>query len=423
VKVLLLSTNDLDGGAARAAYRLHQGLQLSKISSQILVQAKSSDAYEVIAHHSNFAESISSLRSILNRLPLKLFHAQRQITPFSVQWLSEGIAKKVDRLSPDIVNLHWICEGFVQIETLSKIKRPIIWTLHDMWAFTGGCHYSYQCVRYKETCGHCPQLNSFSKNDCSYRTLRRKSIAWKNLDLRIVTPSSWLADCALESTLFKDFEISVIPNGIDLQIYKPCTKYLARQLLNLPQDKYLILFGAVDSTSDSRKGFYLLQSALQTLKQIGWEEKVELVIFGSSSPKSLTDLGFKTTYLGKLSDDVALAITYNAVDVFAAPSMQDNLPNTVLEAISCGTPCVAFNIGGMSDLIEHQTNGYLVNPFDIQDFANGLRWILADQERWQKLSEAARFKAEKEFSLELQASRYETLFYSAIESSCNTISG
>ena len=239
---------------------------------------------------------------------------------------------------------------------------------------------------------------------------RRKTKAWKNLNLTIVTPSVWLAKCAKESSLFKDKQVEVIPYGLDLDTYKPIDKKLARELLKLPQDKQLILFLSLRATSDQRKGFHLLKPALQELSQAGWREKLELMIVGASRPEKPPELGFKSHYLGTLKDDMTLALAYSAADAFIAPSIQDNLPNTVLEAIACGTPCIAFNIGGMPDMIEHQQNGYLAKPYKIEDFAKGVSWVLENKSRYQQLSHRAREKAEQEFALEIQASRYGSLF-------------
>jgi glycosyltransferase involved in cell wall biosynthesis len=228
--------------------------------------------------------------------------------------------------------------------------------------------------------------------------------------MTIVTPSKWLAECARSSSLFRNLPIEVIPNGLDLQRFKPVDRQLVRSLLNLPQNKQLILFGAVKATSDRRKGFHLLKAALQNFCQSGWQEKIELVVVGASQPDNQTDLGFKTHYLGKLSDEISLAQVYAAVDIFVAPSLQDNLPNTVVEAIACGTPCVAFKIGGMPEIIEHQQNGYLAQPFEVEDLAKGIAWVLENKERYYQLGDRAREKAEQEFAQELQARRYTSLY-------------
>jgi glycosyltransferase involved in cell wall biosynthesis len=409
MNVLLVSTYDIEGGAARAAYRLHQGLQGKGISSKMLVQDKSSNDVTVFAPKTRLQQGMARSRLTLDALPLK-FYRKRDSSTFSLQWLPDGIVPKIPQLEPDVINLHWIGEAFVQAETIAKFDKPLVWTLHDMWAFTGGCHYNQDCDRYTASCGACPQLGSSKDWDLSRWVWQRKSRAWKDLNLTIVSPSLWLAECARTSSLFKDVRVEVIPYGLDTEKYKPLNRQVARELLHLPQDKQLVLFGALKATSDQRKGFHLLQPALQDLSQSEWQDRLELVIFGSSAPEKPPDLGFKTHYLGTLSDDLSLALVYSAADVFVLPSTQDNLPNTVLEAIACGTPCVAFNIGGMPDMIEHQKNGYLAQPYKIEDLAQGIAWVLENKERHRKLGDRAREKAEQEFTLEIQARRYLSLF-------------
>jgi len=409
MNVLLLNTSDITGGAARAAYRLHQGLQSIGINSQMLVQDKSSNDKTVAAPKTNLSESIAKTRITFDALPLKLY-PQRRDAIFSPQWLPDTVIHRVTQLNPDVINLHWINSGYLQIETVAKLKRPIVWTLHDMWAFTGGCHYSQDCDRYTASCGTCPQLHSSKDWDLSRWVWQRKAKAWINLNSTVVAPSSWLAKCASSSSLFKDLRVEVIPNGIDTERYRPINRQVARELLHLPQDKHLILFGAVKATSDQRKGFHLLQPALQDLSKSGWQDELELVIFGASQPVNPPNFGFKVHYLGTLSEDLSLALVYSAANVFVLPSTQENLANTVMEALACGTPCVAFNIGGMPDMIEHQKNGYLAQPYKIEDLAQGITWVLKSEERNQNLSHRAREKAEQEFSLEIQARRYLSLF-------------
>ena len=409
MKVLLLSTYDINGGAARATYRLHQGLQGIGISSQMLVQHKSSNDEAVSAPKTRVAEAIARPRITIDNLLDKLY-PQRLDAGFSSQWLPDTVIPRVVQLNPDIINLHWINEAFVQIETVAKLNRPVVWTLHDMWAFTGGCHYSPDCDRYIASCGACPQLHSSKDCDLSRWVWQRKAKAWKNLDLTIVALSSWLSKCASSSSLFKELRVELIPNGLDTQKYRPIERQVARELLNLPQEKCLVLFGSLGATSDKRKGFHLLQPALRDLSNSGWQDRLELVIFGESAPLNPPDFGFKVHYLGTFGDDLSLALVYSAADVFVLPSTQENLANTVMEAIACGTPCVAFNIGGMPDLIEHHKNGYLAQPYRIEDFAQGIAWVLENKERYQKLSYRAREKTEQEFTKEIQARRYLSLF-------------
>ncbi|PSB06156.1 glycosyl transferase [Pleurocapsa sp. CCALA 161] len=409
MKILHISTKDLEGGGPRAAYRLHRGLQNINISSQMLVQQKMSSDRTVIAPQTNLEKGLAKIGGILDTIPSK-FYRQREPALFSTQWLPDAICSRIARLDVDLINLHWVEDNYLRIETMAKLGQPIVWTLHDMWAFTGGCHYDDNCGRYVESCGACPQLKSDRQYDLSRWVWQRKFHAWKNLPLTIVTPSEWLAKCAGSSSLFKNLRVEVIPNGVDIQRYKPVNRPIVRELIGLPQNKHLVMFGAIKATSDRRKGFYFLQAALESLCQSGWQNKLELVVVGASQPEKEIYLGFKTHYLGKLNDDISLAQVYAAADVFVAPSVQDNLPNTVVEAIACGTPAVAFNIGGMPEIIEHHVNGYLAQPFEIEDLAKGIVWILENQERHQKLGDRARAKAKQEFSQELQARRYASLY-------------
>lgn len=417
MKVLHLSNSD-SNGAGRAALRLHQGLRRLNIDSQLLVQYKLGNDPAVLAPQRKLEKASLKLKLTehLDNLPLRLYR-QRKSTDFSLEWVPDFIPAKVTDRSPDIINLHWVCHGFLKIETLNRFEQPLVWTLHDMWAFTGGCNYSQGCDRYTSSCGECPLLNSDRNWDLSRWVWQRKAKAWKDVNLTLVTPSSWLAQCASASSLFQDRRVEVIPNSLDTQIYKPLQRQIARERLNLPQDKHFILFGAMYANTDRRKGFHLLQPALQSLSQSGWRSRIELIVFGEAGANEPVELGFTSHYLGKLSDDISLALVYAAADVFVAPSLEDNLPNTVMEAIACGTPCVAFNIGGMPDLIEHNSNGYLAQPYEVEDLAQGIAWVIENPERHQKLCDHARQKAEQEFSLEVQARRYESLYRELLLSS------
>ncbi|BAU44000.1 glycosyltransferase family 4 protein [Leptolyngbya sp. O-77] len=392
MKVLHISTSDLDGGAARAAYRLHKGLLKIGVESQMLVRAKLSHDRTVIAHKPLMAQVASKV----DGLPLRRYPT-RDRSLFSVQWFPDSIVSKVKQINPDIIHLHWTHNGFLQIESLAKFQKPLVWTLHDMWAFTGGCHYTQECDRYTTGCGTCPHLNSEKPKDLSSKVWQRKLKSWRELNITLVTPSQWMAKCVSRSPLFEHCQVKVIPNGLDTTIYKPIDKLIARQIFNLPPHKKLVLFGAGSTSSDPRKGFQFLIKALQKLDLERWRDELGLVIFGESQSTALP-VEFETHYVGRLNDDVSLATAYAAADVFVAPSMQDNLPNTVLESFACGTPCVAFEIGGMPDMIDYYQNGYLAKPFEPEDLAAGIEWVLDGQERWEKLSGSARRKAVESFS-------------------------
>lgn len=408
MKVLLVSNYDIKGGAARATYRLHEGLQSIAVNSQILVNYKSSNDENVRLMPPKLGEKFKSLRPKLNRLPLKLYPKLGKVI-FSPQWVPDFLASEVAKINPDVINLHWVCEGYMQIETLAKFNKPVVWTLHDMWAFTGGCHYSENCDRYMNSCGACPQLHSTKDTDISRWIWQRKAQAWQNLDLTLVTPSNWLAQCAKSSSLFKKYPVKVIANGLDAEVYKPLNRPQVRDSLNLPQNKQLVLFGAMQGTDDRWKGFPLLVPALQSLSKSGWQDKIELLVFGSSQSENPIDVGFKTHYLGRLEDE-SLAKVYAAADVMVVPSRYEAFGQTASEALACGTPVVAFDVTGLKDIVDGQQNGYLAKPYETQDLARGIAWVLEDPDRHQKLCCSARLKVEEKFTLEVQARAYKNLY-------------
>ena len=409
MKILLLSNSDGRGGGYAAAFRLLQGLEDLNVSAKMLVAESTRNYPSVVGPVSKWTKGVSILRPFLDKLPL-IAYRQREPALFSTSYLPEGLADKVALIDPDLIHLHWVCEGFLRIETLQKFNKPIVWTFHDMWPFTGGCHYSDYCDRYKEACGACPQLNSQKPNDLSYRIWKRKKKAWQDVDISIVTPSRWLSECVRTSFLFKGQDIEVIPNGLDLECYKPTNKRIAKKMMNLPLDRKVILFGALNATSDRRKGFQYLKSAVQKLAMNGWANKADLMVFGSGEPKNPPNLGLKTHYMGSFHDDRSMALLYSAADVFVLPSIQDNLPNTVMESLACGTPVVAFDIGGISDMVEHQMNGYLARGGDADGLTLGMGWVLEDPERNYRLGKISREKVEQAYSLGAVAQRYLDLY-------------
>ncbi|MBD1846779.1 glycosyltransferase family 4 protein [Cyanobacteria bacterium FACHB-63] len=413
MEVLHLSSSDVAGGAARATYRLHRGLRQAGYRSQMLVQAKSSRDSSVLVERKllgRFNEKLL-ISERLDDLPVR----SRSHSRFSTQWVPNRIVSQVAQLEPSVIHLHWIFKGFLNIENLAQFKQPLVWTLHDMAGFTGGCHYAEQCDRYTKACGACPQLQSSQEQDLSRWIWNRKAKAWRDLNLVVVTPSQWLADCASQSSVFRHTPVRVIPNGLDLQIYKPFDRQAARDRLNLPQDKLLVLFGALDPTSDTRKGWHLLQSALQKLRTTEWKDKIELVIFGVSQPEELVDVGFKVHYLGHFNDDVSLAIAYAAAGVMVVPSVQEAFGQTASESLACGTPVVAFDATGLKDIVDHQVNGFLATAYQPESLVQGIIWVLEDLERHQFLSQNARKKAETSFCLSLQAQQHVELYSELVE--------
>jgi glycosyltransferase involved in cell wall biosynthesis len=406
MKILIVNTFDINGGAARAAYRLHQSLLAKKIDSQMLVINKSSDDFTVLGPISKIEKVINKLKPTLDSIPVK-FYKDKIPTFFSVSWLfSKNIVDKINELNPDVVHLHWINGGMIKVEDLPKIKAPIVWSLHDNWAFTGGCHIMWNCEKYKVNCGNCPILKSNKENDLSRKVWNRKNRAFSKLpNMTIVGLSNWLNECSKSSSLLKSHSHINLPNPINTTTFKPFDKKGARALWSLPANKKLILFGANNATGDINKGFKELSEALQKLTI----KEIELVIFGSSKPKLSQNFGFKTHYLGHLHDDVSLVTLYSAVDVMVVPSRQEAFGQTASEAMACGTPVVAFDHTGLIDIVDRKENGYLATPLDTTDLANGIQWVL-DNDKYDELCVNARDKIMREFDSKIVADKYIQLY-------------
>jgi glycosyltransferase involved in cell wall biosynthesis len=410
MKVLMLNTFDTTGGAARAAARLQRGALALGIDVRMLVQFKNSNAEEIICNKSPLQNLVRRLKLFLGLLPVRRY-PNKPVNNFSPALIPDHIPSELAEIDPDIIHLHWLCAGFLSVETIGKLYRlnkPLIWTLHDSWAFTGGCHVPFDCTRYQKSCGACPILGSSREKDLSRWTWTRKEKAWKKLNLTIVTPSRWLADCALSSSLLKHTRIEVIPNGLDADIFQPRDKMQSRRLLKLPENRKIILFGAVGVTTDLNKGFHLLKGALNELSEE--YSDLQAVVFGTDMSPLISDLQIPVRALGSIGNDQELAIVYSAADIFVAPSLQENLPNTIMEAMACGTPCVAFRQGGVPELIAHKVSGYLANPYDTNDLARGITWILEDRSRHEKLASQARLKVVADFQLCHAAQKYNDLY-------------
>lgn len=378
MRILHVSTYDMGGGAARAAYRLHKGLQNIGVNSTMLVQKKLSDDFSVQGPATKLGKAWAALRPNLDALPTT-YYKEKSLSLFSPAWLPfSGVANEINASDADVVHLHWINQGFVRLEEIAQIKKPIVWTLHDNWAFTGGCHVMWDCEKYKSHCGACPRLGSTNKRDLSFHVFDRKLKHFKKADIRcVVGVSHWLSDCARESKLFEGCRVETIPNPIDLTMYKPVDQLVARELLNLPKDKKYILFGAMDDRSDPNKGFDKLAAAVRMLD----DSAIELLVLGGSTPSNFPDLGMPIHFLGKAHDDLTLRITYSASDVMVVPSLQEAFGQVASEAMSCGTPVVAFAKTGLLDIVDHKVNGYLATPFSSDDLALGIKWALNQQDR------------------------------------------
>ena len=411
MKVLHLSFSDGGGGASKAAYRIHRGLVARGVDSTMLVSRMTTRDPTVHGPRSSVARFSARLATQLDALPWRIMRGpQREVR--SLAWAGTRFVSRVRAFAPDIVQLHWICGGMLRLESLARLSYPLVWRLADMWPMAGVQHYVGDSLRYRD--GYRADTRPVEEHglDLDRWVWERKRRVYARLaDLTIVTPSQWLARCARESVLFRDRRIEVIPTGQDTEAFRPMSKSFAREALRLPPDTKLIMSAAAD-LGEARKGLAHLLNALQLLRGRNYE----LVLLGDM-PRSTPQFSLKVHWLGRLHDDVSLALAYSASDVFVAPSTQENLANTVIEAMACGVPCVAFRIGGMPEIIRSGRNGHLAEPFDPQSLAHGIVSLLESGEGYRQLSQQARSTAEREFSAPLQAQRYEALYAEIFEAS------
>lgn len=414
LKVVHLSTSDIDGGAAIAALRIHSAQLKLGIDSKLLVQSKHTKDSSVISLVQTPFDKIKRyIRVFLDKLTFKtlsITERDRFTFPnFGINVSNNDIVKEAD-----IINLHWINEGFLSLKSISllaALKKPVVFTLHDMWAITGGCHYNNGCEKFLDNCGNCPSLRFRKEYDYSRKIYSTKSTAYKELNFRVVTPSNWLNSEAKKSSLFHNKKIRTIPNPINTEIFKPDEKLNSCEKLNLPLDKSLILFGAMDLTNE-RKGIKYLISALEIISKYQSEylENTNIVILGSSGEVDLSKIPYGVHLLGKITNENKLVNCYNAADIYVAPSLQDNLPNTVIESLSCGTPVVAFNTAGMPDMIEHLKNGYLAELKSSEDLAAGIVALLSDPGLRLKMREKCRNDALEKFNETTIVNQYSTFY-------------
>jgi len=369
MKIVLVNKSDNTGGAAVACRRLQKALLQNDIDAKLLVQEKNDKDNMVVATGTGFWHKKKKfLLFVLERLYFLFYEASKEIRfAFSPAIAGENIHKNPLIKDADIIHLHWFNQGFLSLKNLKKIialDKPIVWTLHDMWAFTGGCHYSGDCTNYMNNCGNCTFLKTPLGKDLSYKILKKKKAILKNTNITFVTCSNWLKEKAKESLLLKDLKIVSIPNPIDTEQFYPKHKREIRQKLHLPTGKKLILFAAAN-ISDKRKGLSYLLEVLELIeKDNSKPADFEILTFGKFDDSVFNNLSVKVHNLGVLSQVEKIAGAYSAADLFVLPSLEDNLPNTIMESLACGTPVLAFKTGGIPEMIEHKKTGYLADYND-----------------------------------------------------------
>jgi glycosyltransferase involved in cell wall biosynthesis len=415
LRILQINTLDVQGGAARAAYRLHRGLVSIGANSTYFVREKRTRDDTVrkfipdpspaaVAHRAHAKAELDAAYDVYKdtRSP--------DIEQFSQERVDGDENFFIQRPRADIINLHWVA-GFVDYPlffTSERIDVPVVWTLHDMNPFTGGCHFDQECGRFRTRCGACPLLGSNEPNDLTTRIFDAKQrifAGWPEDRLHIVAPSNWLVDVAKSSALFGKYDGTCIPNSIEIDLFKPTEKMAARAALGLPQNARIVLFMS-HQVSLARKGF---RELVQALALVPGNQDILLIGVGDKTNVAI-EAPVRVAMVNYIGDDATVAALYSAADVTAVPSKQDNLPNTMLESMSCGTPVVGFDVGGIPDMVKEGETGFLAPASSIPGLAAAFMAAFSDRDRLRDCGARARARVEAFHAPQVQAKAYLSLY-------------
>ena len=409
MRVLIVNTSERIGGAAIAASRLVEALKNNGIKAKMLVREKQTDRLSVIELKKNWWRM---WQFIWERILIWKENQFKKHNLFAVDIANTGtdITAIPEFQAADIIHLHWINQGMLSLNDIQKILqsgKPVVWTMHDMWPCTGICHHARECDKYHQECHHCPYIyKGGGKKDLSNQVFKKKKEIYQSAPVTFVTCSRWLKERAGQSALLNGHTIVDIPNPISTSLFKPQNSLTARNKMELPTDKKLILFGSVKVT-DKRKGIdYFIESCkLLAEKYPEMKEELGVVVYGKNSECLKSLIPFQVYALDYISNEKDLVNIYNAVDLYVTPSLEENLPTTIMEAMACGIPCVGFNVGGIPEMIDHLHNGYVAEYKSAEDLANGIIWTLSESE-YQSLSEEACRKAVSNYSESIVAKKY-----------------
>lgn len=424
IKILSVCTSDTSGGAARAAKRIHDGINSlnAGVTSEMFVKFKHSS--DVSVHSldefvpNNLAFKVSDY--IASKVKNKVQHYRWNKYPnreriFMSDMRGTSLHGALQKLDFDVLHLHWLNQRFIKLEDLIGLNKPIVWTLHDSWPFCGICHYFFDCEGYKKQCGWCPFLHSDEINDLSHKVWKEKSEIYKQLNLHIVTPSKWLGECAKQSTLLGQFPVTVIPNCLDTNLFCPIptNKFSPawRKFLEKRCEKHFLLYGAMNAATDKIKGFSNLLSALKILEEQNIAD-FELIVFGANQSELSFDLRVPIHFVGTIADTQSLVELYNLADVMVVPSLTEVFGQTASEAMACGTPVVAFKCTGIQEVVGDA--GYLAEPYSSEDLANGISWCLRNNKD-NFLGCKGRNSVVNRYSIDIIAKKYIDLYKYVLE--------
>ncbi len=419
MKVLHLNTYAGNGGAGKACLRLNKALKSRGVDSAVAVNflfKSNPDVHDL--SRGFFFKWLTAVGIILERLLNKLFVKSVPI-PFSIPFWGRDISGRELLRSADLIHIHWINHAFLRpddIKELSALNKPLVWTFHDSNAFTGGCHVRYSCEHYQNECGSCPVLKKSGPDDLSHSIWKRKARAYQGMDFTVVAPSKWMAWSVNQSKMLASRPTINIPNTLDTTIFKPMDQEESRRILGVSPKKFIMMSGFMPSRNDLHKGTSYLIEAIELFinDQSIRREDVELVVFGNRDTANVPAFPVKATFLGTIAAEEKLALCYSSADVFLAPSLEDNLPYTVMESLACGTPVVAFTTGGIPDMVQHLYSGYLAEYRSSDDLAAGIRWVFNHPDRGE-LRTNSRKVIEDSFSEDKIADRHIELYHSLIK--------
>jgi glycosyltransferase involved in cell wall biosynthesis len=416
MNLLQINTQDMAGGAAKLTYQLHQNLKKLGHNSKMLVQIKTSSDSDVISIQTGPSRLRNLSQRLLNGLE-NTVSLQYWFQSFPYGWLNREPIQ-----SADVINLHNMHGGYFNYLALPWLShaKPICWSLHDMWAITGHCGYSYDCDRWIKGCHHCPLLQPSEENrgllgpeatlvDLTRFIWNTKQDIYLRSNLTIVTGSTWMKKQVSQSILAEHAHMVHIPDGADIQVFHPIEQAIARQSLDIPHGASVILVYA--TPNNRRKG---LSYAVEALRHVHVNNPLWIISVGEQGALDELNGTFNVRDLGYLQSDSLRNLAYCAADLFLLPTLADNLPLTVLDSLAAGTPSVAFNVGGIPDAVRHMETGYLARYKDVDDLAHGIETLLNDADLRAKMSHRCREVAEQEYSLELQARRYADLYESML---------